>query len=125
MAHTYTPRATDPSSLFFCPLHVQNTAGLGVQIASNQAIYFDDQMSDWLVTNNTFVECQVGTFTGGGRRNIITGNTYINVGTVHYLNNQGMLLVVVPVTRANLHAHSARIATFAPVVLPPTPLLQA
>ena len=69
-------------------LRVRNTAGLGVQIASNQAIYFDDQMSDWLVTGNTFVECQVGTFTGGGRRNLITNNTYINCGTVHYLNNQ-------------------------------------
>mmetsp|Transcript_45387 Transcript_45387/g.125125 ORF Transcript_45387/g.125125 Transcript_45387/m.125125 type:complete len:524 (-) Transcript_45387:1393-2964(-) len=71
-------------------LRVKNTAGLGVQIASNQAIYFDDQMSDWLVTGNTFVECQVGTFTGGGRRNLITNNTYRNCGTVHYLNNQGM-----------------------------------
>ena len=71
-------------------LRVKNTAGLGVQVASNQAIYFDDQMSDWLVTGNTFVECQVGTFTGGGRRNRITNNTYRNCGTAHYLNNQGM-----------------------------------
>jgi hypothetical protein len=71
-------------------LRVKNTAGLEVQVASNQAIYFDDQMSDWLVTGNTFVECQVGTFTGGGRRNRITNNTYRNCGTAHYLNNQGM-----------------------------------
>mmetsp|Transcript_21371 Transcript_21371/g.40165 ORF Transcript_21371/g.40165 Transcript_21371/m.40165 type:complete len:684 (+) Transcript_21371:212-2263(+) len=71
-------------------LRVRNTAGMGVQIASSQAVYLDDQMSDWLITDNTFVDCEVGTFTGGGRRNIIANNTYINVGTVHYLNNQGM-----------------------------------
>lgn len=71
-------------------MRVRNTAGMGVQVASSQAVYLDDQMSDWLITDNTFIDCEVGTFTGGGRRNIIENNTYINVGTVHYLNNQGM-----------------------------------
>lgn len=69
---------------------VRNTAGVGFQIASNQAAYFDDQMSAWLITGNTFIDCQVGTFTGGGRRNLVIGNRYVRVGTVHYLNNQGM-----------------------------------
>ena len=47
-------------------------------------------MSAWLVEQNTFINCEVGTFTGGGRRNTIRNNSYENCGTVHYLNNQGM-----------------------------------
>jgi hypothetical protein len=71
-------------------LRARNTKGTGVQTASNQAVYFDDQMSGWLVVNNSFEDCEVGTFTGGGRRNVIVNNSYRNCGTVHYLNNQGM-----------------------------------
>ena len=51
-----------------------NTAGLGVQVASNQAVYLDDQMSAWSVENNTFIDCQIGVFNGGGRRNLFRNN---------------------------------------------------
>ena len=34
--------------------------GTGVQSASVQAIYLDDQMSGWSILNNTFSDCQVG-----------------------------------------------------------------
>jgi nitrous oxidase accessory protein NosD len=46
-------------------------------------------MSDWLIHDNAFVDCEVGTFTGGGRRNRMVNNSYVGCGTVHYLNNQG------------------------------------
>ena len=69
---------------------IRNTAGLGVQVASNQAVYLDDQMSGWVVENNTFVDCQIGLFVGGGRRNLLRGNRCTRCGTVFYLNNQGM-----------------------------------
>ena len=69
---------------------IHNTAGLGVQMASNQAVYLDDQMSDWLVVNNTFVDCEIALFNGGGRRNKFQYNTCTRCGTLFYLNNQGM-----------------------------------
>ena len=47
-----------------------NTAGLGVQVASNQAVYLDDQMSGWVVENNSFIDCQIAMFVGGGRSNL-------------------------------------------------------
>jgi len=72
-------------------LRIRNTAGLGVQVASNQAVYFDDQMSGWLVSNNTFIDCQIGLFVGGGRRNLFHGNKFYRCGTVLYINNQGMV----------------------------------
>lgn len=68
---------------------VRNTAGTGFQTASNQGVYLDDQASAWLIENNTFVDCQVGSFIGGGRRNFIHRNRYVRCGTVQYLNNQG------------------------------------
>jgi hypothetical protein len=68
---------------------VRNTRGMGVQIASNQAVYLDDQMSGWLVAGNAFIDCQVGAFVGGGRRNAIVNNSFTRVGTVQYLNDQG------------------------------------
>lgn len=40
---------------------VRNNGSCGCQCeaASNQAVYLDDQMSGWEVTNNTFTDCQV------------------------------------------------------------------
>ena len=69
---------------------IRNTAGLGVQIASNQAVYLDDQMSAWVVENNSFVDCQIAMFVGGGRRNLFLNNQCERCGTVFYINNQGM-----------------------------------
>ena len=67
---------------------LNHAEGTGVQQASVQALYLDDQMSDWVVEQNTFLDCEVGTFTGGGRRNRVAGNTYARCGTAHYLNEQ-------------------------------------
>eukprot|EP00466_Bigelowiella_natans_P016053 jgi/Bigna1/135768/aug1.31_g10476 len=71
---------------------IQNTAGTGVQVASNQAVYLDDEISAWLVTNNTFIDCQVGAFIGGGRENCVTHNRFVRCGTVQHLDNIGMLV---------------------------------
>jgi len=57
---------------------------------SVQAIYLDDQMSGWLMVNNTFINCYVGIFIGGGRRNIARGNTFKNCTTSVHLDNRGM-----------------------------------
>lgn len=57
---------------------------------SVQAVYLDDQMSGWQILNNTYEDCNVANFIGGGRDNIITGNRFVRIGTIQYLNNQGM-----------------------------------
>ena len=59
------------------------------QVASCQAIYLDDQMSAWTVTNNTVRDSLVGVLVGGGRRNLIVNNTFVRCGTMVYLNFQG------------------------------------
>lgn len=69
---------------------LNHAEGTGVQSASVQAVYLDDQQSGWTVTQNHFVDCHVCSFIGGGRRNIITGNHFIRCGTVQYLNDQGL-----------------------------------
>jgi hypothetical protein len=48
-------------------------------------------MSGWSVTNNTFHDCQIGLFVGGGRSNLFHSNKFYRCGTVFYLNNQGMV----------------------------------
>eukprot|EP01120_Amphizonella_sp_Union-15-10_P000185 TRINITY_DN10222_c0_g1_i1.p1 TRINITY_DN10222_c0_g1~~TRINITY_DN10222_c0_g1_i1.p1 ORF type:complete len:150 (-),score=8.81 TRINITY_DN10222_c0_g1_i1:52-501(-) len=57
---------------------------------SVQAIYFDDQMSGWEVFNSTFVNCYVGVFIGGGRRNHVHGNTFQRCGTNVHLDDRGL-----------------------------------
>lgn len=49
-----------------------------------------DQMSGWTVTNNSFVDCQVGSFIGGGRDNVVTGNYYERCDTAQHFDNRGM-----------------------------------
>ena len=69
---------------------LNHAEGTGVQQASVQAIYLDDQQSGWTVTSNSFIDCTVCSFIGGGRRNIISDNRFVRCGTVQYLNNQGI-----------------------------------
>ena len=47
-------------------------------------------MSGWRIENNQFTDCQTGSFIGGGRRNIVRDNTYINCDTAQHLDNRGM-----------------------------------
>ena len=69
---------------------IRNTVGTGVQTASVQAIYLDDQMSGWTIENNSFVDCQVGSFIGGGRDNTVVGNYYERCDTAQHFDNRGM-----------------------------------
>jgi hypothetical protein len=41
-------------------------------------------MSGWAVYNSTFINCQTGTFSGGGRDNLFYNNTYIDCDTAHH-----------------------------------------
>lgn len=70
-------------------LNVRNTVGTGVQAAGVQAIYLDDQMSGWSMTQNLFRNCQIGSFIGGGRRNIVMHNTYEKCDVAQHIDNRG------------------------------------
>lgn len=48
------------------------------------------QMSGYLVYNNTFTNCHVGSFIGGGRRNQVLNNSYHNCSTAVHEDNRGM-----------------------------------
>ncbi|CAI8007342.1 hypothetical protein GBAR_LOCUS5158 [Geodia barretti] len=57
---------------------------------SVQAIYLDDQMSGYMIYNNTFINCHAGSFIGGGRRNQVLNNTYYNCSLAVHVDNRGM-----------------------------------
>ena len=69
---------------------LNHAEGTGVQQASVQAVYLDDQQSGWTVTENDFTDCHVCSFIGGGRQNVVSGNHFTRCGTVLYLNDQGL-----------------------------------
>ena len=70
--------------------HVRNTVPKGAHgFGTVQAIYLDDQMSGWTIANNSFLDCQIGTWVGGGRRNVITNNYYRECGTAVHMDNRG------------------------------------
>lgn len=56
---------------------------------SVQAIYLDDQMSGWMIYNNTFIDCQVGMFIGGGRRNEVKYNRFEQCDLAVHLDDRG------------------------------------
>ena len=47
------------------------------------------QMSGWTIRHNTFVDCQVGTWIGGGRRNTVVLNRYEKCDTAVHIDNRG------------------------------------
>ena len=72
-------------------MNVRNTVAPGVQVGVGvNAIYLDDDMSGWSITNNTFINCQQGGVIGGGRRNIVSGNYYERCDLALHLDNRGM-----------------------------------
>ena len=70
--------------------NIRNTEGSGVQGITIQAIYLDDQMSGWHIWNNTFYNCDTGTFIGGGEHNSFHDNYYQLVDTAQHFDNRGM-----------------------------------
>ena len=70
--------------------HVRNTVPKGAHgFGTVQAVYLDDQMSGWTLESNTFIDCNIGTWLGGGRENIVTGNRYEQCGTAVHMDNRG------------------------------------
>eukprot|EP00730_Choanoeca_flexa_P000772 TRINITY_DN10329_c0_g1_i3.p1 TRINITY_DN10329_c0_g1~~TRINITY_DN10329_c0_g1_i3.p1 ORF type:complete len:562 (+),score=121.97 TRINITY_DN10329_c0_g1_i3:178-1863(+) len=69
---------------------VRRTEPTTLGFPSVQAVYLDDEMSGWIVTNNTFIDCQKGVFVGGGRKTHVYNNTFYNVDTALHLDNRGM-----------------------------------
>lgn len=55
-----------------------------------QAIYLDDELSGTTISNNTCIDSDNCYFVGGGRDNIVTGNTCLNVTQCVHLDNRGM-----------------------------------
>ena len=70
--------------------NIRNLDGTGVQGPSVQALYLDDEMSGWDVFDNRFINCQAGTFIGGGRDNHFFNNYYENCDLVQHFDNRGM-----------------------------------
>lgn len=70
--------------------NIRNLDGTGVQGPSVQALYLDDEMSGWEVYENRFINCQAGTFIGGGRDNHFHHNYYENCDLVQHFDNRGM-----------------------------------
>ena len=56
---------------------------------SVQGLYLDDQMSDYQVIGNTFIDCQVGMFIGGGTRNVVANNTMRHCDTAVHFDQRG------------------------------------
>ena len=60
-----------------------------LQAPNVHCIHFDDQMSGYLVQNNTFNDSWVGVMLGGGRRTAIVHNTFSNVHIGVEFDNRG------------------------------------
>jgi parallel beta-helix repeat protein len=54
------------------------------------AIYLDDQLSGQTIVGNTFIDCQKGAFIGGGRDNVVEGNTFINTDYAVHIDDRGL-----------------------------------
>ena len=73
--------------------NIHNLGPLGVQQNEVDAVYLDDMMSSWTITNNTFINCSSGVgaavFVGGGRLNAITGNHFESCPTAIHFDSRG------------------------------------
>ena len=66
-----------------------------------EGIYLDDQSSEWIVYNNTFINCQGGILIGGGRHNVLTYNYCVDVDICIHEDNRGMTWQPDPCTPPN------------------------
>eukprot|EP01062_Namystynia_karyoxenos_P027618 TRINITY_DN21140_c0_g1_i1.p1 TRINITY_DN21140_c0_g1~~TRINITY_DN21140_c0_g1_i1.p1 ORF type:complete len:644 (+),score=255.68 TRINITY_DN21140_c0_g1_i1:65-1933(+) len=70
--------------------NVKNVVKTYLGSPSVQAVYNDDQLSDNSFINNTFIDCHVGLFLGGGRHHTATGNKFIRCGTPLHIDARGL-----------------------------------
>ena len=69
---------------------VRPTERLAQASCSQNGFYLDDEMSGWLFTGNTVINATTGVLLGGGRRNNISFNKFIDCdGDIHF-DNRGM-----------------------------------
>ena len=69
---------------------IRSTERLAQASCSQNAFYLDDQMSGWTFESNTIINASTGVLIGGGRRNKIINNIFINCdGDIHF-DNRGM-----------------------------------
>jgi hypothetical protein len=47
-------------------------------------------MSGWTIEDNRFVDCQTGSFIGGGRDNVVRRNYYESCDTAQHLDDRGL-----------------------------------
>ncbi len=67
-------------------VHVRNIA---YDDATVNGVYLDDQISGYLVYNNTFVDVDVGLQVGGGRDNAFIANYFENCSLAIHYDNRG------------------------------------
>jgi len=69
---------------------IYDTEKISLGWPSVQAVYLDDQMSGWVIDQNVFQNCQTGIVVGGGRRNNVTDNHFLNCTLSIHFDNRGM-----------------------------------
>jgi len=68
---------------------IRATERLAQASCSQNAFYLDDQMSGWEFYNNTIINASTGVLLGGGRRNSIRDNVFINNDNDVHFDNRG------------------------------------
>jgi hypothetical protein len=68
---------------------IRNTTPFHLGDPSVQAVYLDDQISGWDIYNNTFIDSHVGICIGGGRDNLLHGNSCPSTVTCVHVDNRG------------------------------------
>ena len=58
--------------------NIRSNEKLAQESCSQNAFYLDDEMSGWVFDSNTIINATTGVLLGGGRRNSITNNLFIN-----------------------------------------------
>jgi len=69
---------------------VRPTEKLAQKSCSQNAFYLDDQMSGWAFYGNTIKNATTGVVLGGGRRNSIQNNTFLDCDLDIEYDNRGM-----------------------------------
>ena len=54
------------------------------------AVYFDDQLSAHTTSDNTFIECDIAVFIGGGRRHVVRDNYFHNNLYAVHVDDRGL-----------------------------------
>jgi len=70
--------------------HIRSLENATNGYPSVTAIYLDDQDSGWTVVDNTIINSDIGIQVGGGRDNMIIGNSFIDTDLPVFLDKRGL-----------------------------------